>query len=106
MSRSSSKRFGWFWAGGRFPAKDLFPYIAAQVLGGIVAGGFLYLMASGKQGFEVGPAVGTSGHMRDLPAHLDKLLKSLMTATQYGFTSIFPGTPGPTGVRGRWQGQR
>ena len=42
------------WAGGRFPAKDLVPYIVAQVAGGIVAGGILYLIASGKPGFEAG----------------------------------------------------
>src|SRR5512136_1575327 len=41
------------WAGGRFAAKELVPYIVAQVLGGIVAGGVLYLIASGKPGFEV-----------------------------------------------------
>src|SRR5690606_2064410 len=41
------------WVGGRFPVKDLIPYIAAQVLGGIVAGGVLYLIATGKAGFDV-----------------------------------------------------
>ncbi len=41
------------WAGGRFPGNQLLPYIVAQVLGGIVAGGVLYLIASGKAGFEL-----------------------------------------------------
>jgi glycerol uptake facilitator-like aquaporin len=41
------------WAGGRFPAKGLLPYIAAQVVGGIVGAGVLYLIASGKAGFDL-----------------------------------------------------
>lgn len=40
------------YVGGRFEAKELIPYIVAQVLGGIVAGGVLYIIASGKVGFE------------------------------------------------------
>ncbi|MBX2992280.1 MAG: aquaporin Z [Bacteroidetes bacterium] len=39
------------WAGGRFSSKELVPYIAAQVLGAITAGGVLYLIASGKADF-------------------------------------------------------
>src|SRR6187455_421718 len=34
------------WAGGRFPASDLAPYIAAQVAGAIAAGAVLFLIAS------------------------------------------------------------
>jgi len=50
------------WAGGRFSAKDLLPYIVAQVLGGIVAGGVLYLIASGKAGFELSAGFASNGY--------------------------------------------
>ena len=42
------------WLGGRFPATHLLPYIVSQVVGGIAGAGVLYLIASGKAGFEVG----------------------------------------------------
>lgn len=42
------------WVGGRFDKRELLPYIAAQVLGGIAGAGILYLIASGKSGFEMG----------------------------------------------------
>ncbi|CAK1825851.1 water channel AqpZ [Vibrio crassostreae] len=41
------------WSGGRFDAKDVAPYIIAQVIGGIIAGGVLYVIASGQAGFDV-----------------------------------------------------
>ena len=41
------------WAGGRFPAKDLLPYIVAQVAGGILAGFILLQIASGTAGFAI-----------------------------------------------------
>lgn len=42
------------WMGGRFESKELLPYIVAQVVGGIAGAGILYLIASGKPGFELG----------------------------------------------------
>ena len=39
------------WAGKRFPGSELLPYIVSQVIGAVVAGGVIYLIASGKAGF-------------------------------------------------------
>ncbi len=44
------------WAGGRFPAKDLVPYIVAQVIGAIAAGFILFQIASGRPDFAIDPA--------------------------------------------------
>ncbi|EOS8334843.1 aquaporin Z [Vibrio vulnificus] len=40
------------WAGGRFEAKEMVPYILAQVIGGVIAGGVLHTIASGQMGFD------------------------------------------------------
>lgn len=42
------------WVGGRFDGKDVFPYIVAQVMGGIAGAAILYLIASGKSDFVLG----------------------------------------------------
>jgi aquaporin Z len=50
------------WAGGRFPSNELLPYIVAQVVGGIAAGGVLFVIASGQPGFDVSGGFASNGY--------------------------------------------
>jgi aquaporin Z len=49
------------WAGKRFPANEILPYVIAQVLGAIAGAGILYLVASGKAGFGLGAGFASNG---------------------------------------------
>ena len=55
------------WAGGRFPASQLLPYIVCQVLGAIVGAGVLYLIASGKADFSLAGGFASNGYADHSP---------------------------------------
>jgi aquaporin Z len=50
------------WVGKRFPAKDIAPYVIAQIIGGLVAGGVLYLIANGAAGFSLDGGFASNGY--------------------------------------------
>ncbi|MCL4118351.1 UNVERIFIED_CONTAM: hypothetical protein GTU68_008608 [Idotea baltica] len=55
--------------GGRFPASQLLPYIASQVLGSIAAAGVLYVIASGQSGFDLAAGFASNGYGEHSPGH-------------------------------------
>jgi aquaporin Z len=73
------------WAGGRFDKKDLLPYIGAQVLGGIAGAAILYIIASGKAGFELG-GFAANGYAEHSPGGYN-LLAAL--STEFVMTFMF-----------------
>jgi aquaporin Z len=74
--------------GGRFPAKDLIPYVAAQVLGGIAGGGILYAIASGAPGFDVSAGFASNGYGEHSPGHYS-LLAALVCEVVMTFGFLF-----------------
>ncbi len=63
---------------GRFPVRDLVPYIAAQVLGGILGAGLVYLVASGSPGFDIGQGLAANGYGAHSPGKFG-LVSGLVT---------------------------
>ncbi len=66
------------WAGGRFPANQLLPYIVAQVAGAIAAGGVLCVIASGQAGFDISAGFASNGYAEHSPGGYS-MLAALVT---------------------------
>jgi aquaporin Z len=66
------------WAGGRFPASQLLPYIVAQVVGAVIAGAVLFVIASGQAGFDVSAGFASNGYGEHSPGGYS-MLAALVT---------------------------
>ncbi|MGD1503363.1 aquaporin Z [Vibrio harveyi] len=75
------------WAGGRFDTKDVIPYIIAQVIGGVIAGGVLYVIATGQAGFDVvGSGFASNGYGEHSPGQYSMVAA---LATEVVMTMMF-----------------
>jgi aquaporin Z len=76
------------WAGGRFPASDLIPYIIVQVLGGIAGAGIVYVIASGQPGFDLAGGLASNGYGAHSPGGYS-LAAGLLTEIVMTFGFLF-----------------
>ncbi|MGL6149225.1 MAG: aquaporin Z [Plesiomonas sp.] len=73
------------WAGGRFPASGVVPYIVAQVLGGIAAGAVLYVIASGQVGFDLSGGFASNGYGEHSPGGYSLMAALVCEVVMTGF---------------------
>ncbi len=76
------------WAGGRFKGNEILLYVVSQVLGAVAAAGILYLIASGKAGFDISSGLASNGYGEHSPGGYS-LLSCLVTEVVMTFFFIF-----------------
>jgi aquaporin Z len=74
------------WIGKRFPGKDVLPYIIVQVLGAVVAGAVLYVIASGQAGFSLSDGFASNGYAEHSPGGYSLLSAAV---TEVVMTMVF-----------------
>ena len=81
------------WAGDRFPARDLLPYIVAQVIGAILGAAILYSIASGTAGFSLDGGFAANGYAEHSPGHYSLLSGFIAeVAMTFGFLFVILGS--------------
>ncbi len=80
------------WAGGRFPARDILPYILSQLIGAIVGAGILFFIAKGQADFDLAGGFATNGYGEHSPAHYTLLACALTEVVMtFGFLFVILG---------------
>lgn len=89
------------WAAGRFPAREVVPYIASQLAGAIIAAAVLFVIASGATGFDVTAGFATNGFGDHSPQHYSMIAGALTEVVlTFMFLVVILGTTSEGAPRG------